>query len=154
MEEVLPPDPTNLVAGLAYIDTEARLGHFAERSDLDVFRYLWINCWHTASHRGKPVTMGQVLEGKVRVEAIAAATMLGERSVNRSLARLAQQGWILREQGRFESASGPGWKFVNEVYVLMDPTGHRERARNRDIVGGFEALLSDSDRVSTILDTP
>ena len=150
MEEL--PDPTDLAGGLAYIDREAAAGHFAERSDLDVLRYLWIHCWHAARYHGKPVPLGQVLEGKVRAEAVAAATMLSERSVTRSLTRLAQQGWISREQVRFTSASGPGWKFVNEICVLMDPTGHRDRARGRDIVSGFEALLADSDQVSTILD--
>lgn len=153
MEDLLP-DPTDLIGGLAYIDQEAAAGHFSERSDLDVFRYLWINCWHSARFKGKPVTLGLVLEGKVRVETIAAATMLGDRSVNRALTRLAQQGWVAREQTRYVSDTGPGWKHVNEIFVLMDPSAHRERAKKRDVVGGFEALLKDSNQVMTILDTP
>ena len=153
MEERLP-DPTDLIGGLAYIDQEAAAGRFTERSDLDVFRYLWVNCWHSTKHRGKPVVMGQVLEGKAPVEKIAVATMLGKRSVSRSLVRLDQQGWIVREQQRFVSDVGPGWKSTNEVFVCMDPTSHRARAKSRDVVTGFESLLADSDQVNTILDTP
>lgn len=125
------PDPTNLIGGLEYVDQEAKAGHFAERSDLDVLRYLWINCWHKTEHKGEPVALGLVLDSKAPVAEIVATTMLGERSVNRSLTRLAKQKWIVREQTRYVSESGPGWKHVNEIYVLMDPTGHRERDKAR-----------------------
>jgi hypothetical protein len=130
MDQLLP-DPTLLSEGLRYIDQEASAGHFTERSDLDVFRYLWINCWHKSSHNGQPVMLGQVLEGKVKVERIAAATMLKARAVTSSLSRLAAQGWIMREQTRFTSEAGPGWKSTNEIIVLMDPSSHRARAAAR-----------------------
>lgn len=152
MEDLLP-NPTDLIGGLAYIDQEAAAGHFEQRSDLDVFRHLWIHCWHTDRYRGKPVDVGLVLESKVRVEDICAATMLKARAVTESLSRLSVGGWISREQTRFVSDTGRGWKSTNEIYVLMDPTSHRERAKNRDVTSGFEALLADGERVRTILDT-
>ena len=134
----LLPDPTNLIGGLEYIDREAKSGHFSERSDLDVFRYLWINCWHKTEHKGEPVVLGLVLESKAPVAEISAVTMLGERSINRSLTRLAEQKWIFCEQTRYVSENGPGWKHINEISVLMDPTGHRERDKARQ-----PALTSD-----------
>lgn len=132
MEE-LTPDPTDLVAGLAYIDQEAMAGHFAQRSDLDVLRYLWINCWHKTVHNGRPVMLGQVLEASVRIEVIAGKTMMSDRAIKDSLARLASGGWIMREQTRFESKAGPGWKSYNEIFVLMDPTAHRARSATRSV---------------------
>lgn len=140
----LVPSPTDYVGGMLYLEQEARLGHFAYRSDLDVLQYLWLHCWKARTHRGKPVDTGFVRQDKVRVSEIGAGTMLSGRAVKESLKRLADGGWILKEQLRYTSDTGPGWKAINEVIVLMDPTGHRERARSRDIVGGFEKLLSQA----------
>lgn len=150
----LVPDPREFVTGLHYLEQEARLGHIRYRSDLGVLQYLWLHAWKTRTSRGKPVEIGMVRHDKVRVPAIAAATLLSERAVSASLKRLAEGGWIMKEQLRYVSDTGPGWKAINEIYVLMDPTSHRDRARSRDVVGGFEKLLTDSTRPDTGQDLP
>jgi hypothetical protein len=120
----------NLVQTMEYIEAEARAGHFEQPTDVLVLTYLWFNTWRKAAKGDN--RLGKVMDGKAKLEHIAAATAMSVSGAKKALRRLRERGWVSTFQTSFVTDDGrEGWKSTNEIFVLMDEPHHRERAEIR-----------------------
>ena len=133
----LLPDPGHQAKTEAYIYQQAEMGHFAERpTALPRLLYLWTFTWRTGSNpEGSPV--GQVMHGKASMAKAAMSTWVSYDTVRRDYRWLEDNGWIETERGYDDT----GREDAKYVFVRMDVTSHRERARTRAMMAEVNSIL-------------
>lgn len=142
MKEVLP-DPSSGYKSFAYLEDQARQGHFkGHPSAYSVLVYLAHNMW-TKVPNAEDAGLGIVMAGKSSLAHIAGGTALSISSVQRALKWLADESWVETER----AYSPSGREDVKYILVRIDQAAHVSRQRLREAAEAVEMILQEAGQI-------
>lgn len=148
-KEVLP-NPTDGWQSLRYLQDQAAQGHFeGHTSAYLVMLYLVMNMWTKVPNK-ENARLGMVMYGRSGIETIASSTTVSERSVQRALGWLAEEGWIETDRA-FTTAGREDRRYL---LVLLDHRAHHARETLRKAGAALENIVREGDTMSPPRVTP
>lgn len=127
-KEVLP-NPNDGWQSLRYLQDQAAQGSFnGHNTAYTVMLYFAMNMW-TKEPNKEDAGLGDVMYGRSSIEVIGLHTALSERSVQRAMRWLEDEGWIASERG-YANSGREGRRYIT---ALLDIRAHKSRALRRGL---------------------